>query len=170
MSYVINIKKSAQRSLAKISQPHQTNIIATIRNLSDQPRPPGCKKLSARDAWRIRVGNYRIIYEIKDRELVILIILIGHRSEVYKTKSWYVLTCNKLFQKGFFWNSCCLKNSDFMFQWFCAASWNMMSNNNLQPTRCCGACFKLSGFGKAPSDLKVLGRLPAVGWVRRWTN
>ena len=87
MSYVIKIKKSAQKSLAKISQPHQRNIIESIRNLSNQPRPHGCKKLSGRDAWRIRVGDYRVISEITDFELVILIVHIGHRSEVYKTKS-----------------------------------------------------------------------------------
>jgi mRNA interferase RelE/StbE len=87
VSYAIKIKKSAQKSLAKISQPYQSNIIESIRDLSNQPRPPGCKKLSGRDAWRIRVGDYRVIYEITDFELVILIVHIGHRSEVYKTKS-----------------------------------------------------------------------------------
>jgi mRNA interferase RelE/StbE len=63
------------------------NTYESIRDLSNQPRPPGCKKLSGRDAWRIRVGDYRVIYEITDFELVILIVHIGHRSEVYKTKS-----------------------------------------------------------------------------------
>ena len=87
MSYTIKIKKSAQKSLAKIAQPHQVNIIQSIRNLSNQPRPNACKKLAGRDAWRIRVGNYRIIYEISDFELVVLVVNIGHRSEIYKTKS-----------------------------------------------------------------------------------
>jgi mRNA interferase RelE/StbE len=87
MSYEVNIKKSAQKSLAKISQPYKIRIIESIRNLSDQPRQPGCKKLSARDAWRIRVSDYRIIYEIDDKELIILVVHIGHRNEVYKMKS-----------------------------------------------------------------------------------
>jgi mRNA interferase RelE/StbE len=87
VSYAVKIKKSAQKSLAKISQPHQSNIIESIRNLSDQSRPHGCKKLSGREAWRIRIGNYPVIYEITDIELVVLVVHIGHRSEVYKTKS-----------------------------------------------------------------------------------
>jgi len=86
VTYSITIKKSAQKSLEKISQPHQRNIIQSIRGLSDQPRPNACKKLSGRDAWRIRVGNYRIIYEISDFELIVLIVDVGHRREIYKTK------------------------------------------------------------------------------------
>lgn len=87
MSYSIKIKKSAQKSLAKISRPLQDRIIETIKLLGNNPRPLGCKKLSGRDAWRIRVGNYRIIYEIHDTELAIVVILVGHRSIIYKTKS-----------------------------------------------------------------------------------
>jgi len=87
VNYAIKIKKNAQKSLAKISHPYQTKIIESIRNLSTEPRPSGCKKLVGRDAWRIRIGDYRVIYEITDNELVILIVYIGHRREVYKRKS-----------------------------------------------------------------------------------
>ncbi|WP_089730075.1 type II toxin-antitoxin system RelE family toxin [Candidatus Thiosymbion oneisti] len=87
MSYTIRIKQNAQKSLAKISQPYQAKIIGSIRNLSNEPRPSGCKKLIGRDAWRIRVGDYRVIYEITDNELVILIVHIGHRRKVYKIES-----------------------------------------------------------------------------------
>ena len=88
MRYSIKIKRTAQKSLAKMSQSLQDRIVEVIKELENEPRPPGCKKLSGRDAWRIRVGDYRIIYEIQDAELiVVVIILVGHRSEVYKTKS-----------------------------------------------------------------------------------
>jgi mRNA interferase RelE/StbE len=55
-----------------------------IRNLSANPRPAGCKKLKGLDAWRIRVGDYRVIYEIHDDVLVVLVIRVAHRGEVYK--------------------------------------------------------------------------------------
>jgi len=87
VSYAIKIKKSAQKSLAKLSQLHQSNIIKSIRNLSNQPRPHGCKKLSGRGAWRIRVGDYRVIYEIADYELVILIVYIGRPVKYIKPKA-----------------------------------------------------------------------------------
>ena len=55
-----------------------------IKALAKVPRPPGCKKLSGREAWRIRVGNYRIIYEIDDKESTVLIVIIRHRREIYR--------------------------------------------------------------------------------------
>lgn len=86
MIYSVRIKRSAQKSLARISRTHQDSIIEEIRGLEIEPRPSGCKKLSGREAWRIRVGNYRIIYEIQDRELIVVVVLVGHRSEIYKSK------------------------------------------------------------------------------------
>jgi mRNA interferase RelE/StbE len=82
--YSIQIKKSAQKSLAKISCLDQEKIIIAIHDLGNDPRPLGCKKLSGRDAWRIRVGDYRVIYEIKNSELFIVVILVGHHSDIYK--------------------------------------------------------------------------------------
>jgi mRNA interferase RelE/StbE len=87
VTYSIRIKKAAQKSLARISQAHQDRIIVAIRDLGKDPRAPGCKKLSGREAWRIRVGDYRIIYEIQDRELVVVIVLVGHRGDMYQSKS-----------------------------------------------------------------------------------
>ncbi len=83
MSYTIQIKRSAQKSLAQITEPYQAKIISAIQQLAYNPRPSGCKRLSGKEAWRIRVGDYRILYEIKDRQLLILIVVIGHRREVY---------------------------------------------------------------------------------------
>jgi len=84
MSYSISIKRSAQKSLAGISQPYRAKIIDQIENLSDNPRPATCKKLTGREAWRIRIGAYRVIYEIKDNQLAIIVVTLGHRREVYK--------------------------------------------------------------------------------------
>ena len=84
MSYDLVIEKSAKKKLAKIPHPHRDRIIAAIRTLSITPRPSGVKKLSGRDAWRIRIRNYRVIYEIYDDKLVILVVEIGDRKEIYR--------------------------------------------------------------------------------------
>lgn len=84
MIYEIKIKKSAQKSLARIPHKYQENIISSIRSLSNDPRPEGCKKLSGRDAWRIRISQYRVLYEIHNTELQIMVVKIGHRGEVYR--------------------------------------------------------------------------------------
>ena len=82
MKYGLKIQKNAQKSLAKISEPFQTKIINKIYNLANNPYY-NSKKLTGRDAYRIRVGNYRIIYEINNNKLIVLVINIGHRKEIY---------------------------------------------------------------------------------------
>ncbi|HEV2613586.1 MAG TPA: type II toxin-antitoxin system RelE/ParE family toxin [Gammaproteobacteria bacterium] len=82
--YQINIEKTAAKSLQKIPKSDQAKIINAIQPLAHNPRPSGCKKLVGRDGWRIRIGNYRVIYEINDGQLRILIIEIGHRKEIYR--------------------------------------------------------------------------------------
>ncbi|MEI6184226.1 MAG: type II toxin-antitoxin system RelE/ParE family toxin [Bacteroidota bacterium] len=77
------IEKKAQKELSKISSPYYENIIEALRNLTYNPRPQGYKKLKGRTSYRIRVANYRIIYEIKDEVLVVLVITIAHRKNVY---------------------------------------------------------------------------------------
>jgi len=84
MTYEIKINRSSQKSLAKLPQKYQNNIISAIRSLSGNVHPNGCKKLSGRNAWRIRIGRYRVIYEIHDNELFIMVISIAHRKDVYK--------------------------------------------------------------------------------------
>ena len=83
MKYKLFIERAANKELSKISHKEQTRIINAIKNLSDNPRPAGVKKLTGRDAWRIRIGSYRIIYEIQDDNLVILVVHIGHRKDIY---------------------------------------------------------------------------------------
>lgn len=83
MSYSIYLKKSAIKALEKIDEPYYSNIKEAIYNLSSNPRPSGCKKLKGRDGYRIRVGNYRIIYDIFDSTLIIEVVNIGHRKNIY---------------------------------------------------------------------------------------
>jgi mRNA interferase RelE/StbE len=84
VSYSIDILRVAQKQLSKIDKIQQERIITEIRNLANEPRPLGCKKLSGRPAWRIRIGTYRVIYEIKDHQLLVLVIKIGDRKDVYR--------------------------------------------------------------------------------------
>ncbi|OGJ93694.1 MAG: plasmid stabilization protein [Candidatus Raymondbacteria bacterium RifOxyC12_full_50_8] len=84
MSYSLRVFKKALHVLEKIKGKDYERILHAIRSLSANPRPYGCKKLSGRDGWRIRVGVYRIIYEIHDRELIVLVVDIGHRREIYR--------------------------------------------------------------------------------------
>jgi len=84
VTYEVLIERRAQRALAKIVQPYGDRIISAVRRLAEDPRPPGAKKLSGRDAWRIRVGSYRVLYEIHDAKLVVLIVEVGDRRDVYR--------------------------------------------------------------------------------------
>ena len=84
MIYAVDTLRSAQKQLVHIDRQDHPRIIAAIRSLADDPRPPGSKKLSGRPAWRIRVGPYRVIYEIYDDQLLVLVVTVGHRREVYR--------------------------------------------------------------------------------------
>ena len=85
MHYNIDIKPSAQKALAKIPQPHRKRIAKRIDRLADDPRPIDAKKLSAAAAlYRVRVGDYRVIYQIEDDALLILVVRIGARGDVYR--------------------------------------------------------------------------------------
>lgn len=84
MTYTVEILRTAQKELGKINRPDQDRIIGAIQSLSEAPRPSGCLKLSGREAWRIRIGSYRVIYEVHDNRLVVLVVQIGHRRDVYR--------------------------------------------------------------------------------------
>ncbi len=84
MTYQIIIERTARKDIQKINQADQIQIIRAIKQLADEPRPSGCIKLKGRTAWRIRVGDYRVIYEIQDNLLIITVITVGHRRDVYK--------------------------------------------------------------------------------------
>ena len=84
MGYILNFSKRAFKELAKINEPYYTSIKVAIISLTDNPRPQGYRKLKGRDGYRIRVGDYRIIYDIFDTELVVDVIDLGHRKNIYK--------------------------------------------------------------------------------------
>ena len=84
MKYEIAIETSALKSLKKIPLIDRRKIIKAIENLALHPRPVGAKKLSGREGWRIRIGSYRVIYEIKDRICYILVLDIDHRKDIYR--------------------------------------------------------------------------------------
>lgn len=84
MKYTLVIERRAQKALARIEQRDRARIADAIRGLALDPRPRGVKKLTGRDAYRLRVGEYRILYEIEDDRLVVLVVDVGHRREIYR--------------------------------------------------------------------------------------
>ena len=88
MSYKVEISKRALKQLNKLSSELQERIQAKIDDLASEPRPNGVKKLNNREnGYRIRIGDYRILYDIYDDILLITVVEIGHRSKVYKDES-----------------------------------------------------------------------------------
>jgi mRNA interferase RelE/StbE len=84
MSYQVILPKSAQKELDRLPDQIEERILEALAGLETQPRPVGCKKLRGESAWRIRVGDYRIVYEIHDKVLQVIVVAIGHRREVYR--------------------------------------------------------------------------------------
>lgn len=82
--FELQYKKKAIKALAKINEPYYSNIIKAIDSLAENPRPHGYKKLTGRDGYRIRVGTYRIIYDIFDNQLIIEIVNVGGRGDIYE--------------------------------------------------------------------------------------
>jgi mRNA interferase RelE/StbE len=83
--YRIHFAGRAERAFRKLSPDVQRRLDPAILALADDPRPPGCLKLSGPDSlWRIRVGDYRIVYQIQDQMLLILVVNVGHRREIYR--------------------------------------------------------------------------------------
>lgn len=83
-SYRVLITKAASKELEAVPQKDRQRIVTRIQQLADDPRPPGCEKLSGEDKYRLRQGDYRILYEIVDDTLVVTVIRIGNRKDVYR--------------------------------------------------------------------------------------
>jgi mRNA interferase RelE/StbE len=83
-SYSVLIKRSAAKDLESFPLKDRRRIVARIEGLRGDPRPPGCEKLSGEEKYRLRQGSYRILYEILDRELIVTVVRIGHRRDVYR--------------------------------------------------------------------------------------
>ena len=82
--YKILIKASAIKELEKVPKKSLEQIIKRIESLSENPRPEGSQKLSAQERYRIRQGDYRIIYRVYQKEILVLVLTIGHRKDIYK--------------------------------------------------------------------------------------
>jgi mRNA interferase RelE/StbE len=83
-SYRLLIKPSAGKEIEALPKQDRRRIVAKIMTLSGDPRPPGCEKLSGRHQYRLRQGSYRILYEIRDIDLVVVVVKVGHRRDVYR--------------------------------------------------------------------------------------
>lgn len=81
--YQISISNQATKTLKNLPNYILVQILKKIEDLKSNPRPTHCKKLKDRDAYRIRINNYRVIYNINDNKLLILVIAIGHRKNIY---------------------------------------------------------------------------------------
>ena len=84
MSYTVDIHTPAKKSLSRLPEDVQTRMGRSMLALADNPRPPGVVKLSGREAWRIRVGDYRVIYTIDDTRKEVVVYATGHRREIYR--------------------------------------------------------------------------------------
>ncbi|QEH41120.1 type II toxin-antitoxin system RelE/ParE family toxin [Chitinophaga sp. XS-30] len=82
--YQVIFEKSAQKKLYKLPAAIRDRIIAKVKALVTDPRPPGCKKLMGREGYRIRVGDYRVIYLIEDEKLIVLVVDVGNRKDIYE--------------------------------------------------------------------------------------
>jgi mRNA interferase RelE/StbE len=83
-SYELVFKKSVAKDLRGLPKQDVQRILQRIRALADDPRPAGCEKLSALERYRVRQGAYRIVYEIEDARLIVLVVKVGHRRDVYR--------------------------------------------------------------------------------------
>lgn len=85
--YKVTIKKSAARAIAKLPRNVVNRLLPPLKKLADDPRPPGAKKLQGEtDLWRIRIGNYRVVYSIEDTILIVDVIQVAHRKDIYRKK------------------------------------------------------------------------------------
>jgi mRNA interferase RelE/StbE len=82
--YSIFLKESVRKDLSDVPAQELKRIVERIGLLTDDPRPQGCEKLSGQERYRIRQGNYRIIYSIQDAELTVWVVRVGHRREIYR--------------------------------------------------------------------------------------
>lgn len=87
-SYRLFIKSSAVKEIEAIpTRQDRRRVVQRIESLADNPRPPGCQKLSGADKYRVRQGRYRILFAIRDERLVVTVVRVAHRKDSYRGKS-----------------------------------------------------------------------------------
>lgn len=84
-SYELQFKRSVRKDLRAIPNADVRRILLSIEGLQDEPRPPGCEKLTGSERYRIRCGVYRILYEIIDQRLLVIVVKIAQRKQAYRT-------------------------------------------------------------------------------------
>lgn len=83
--YRVLLERGAEKDLSRLSSEIHDRVIAAIQALANNPRPPGCRKLAGgKNDWRVRVGDYRVVYEIADQIRVVRVNRVRHRREVYR--------------------------------------------------------------------------------------
>jgi mRNA interferase RelE/StbE len=82
----VTLQPAARRALRKLDKPVARRVVAVLAGLANDPRPAGAKALVgiSPPLLRVRVGDYRIVYEVRDRQLVVLVVLVGHRRDIYR--------------------------------------------------------------------------------------
>ena len=83
-AYKIYFKKSVEKDFKVIPKKDLKKILERIEALAEDPRPPGCEKLSGQQRYRLRQGRYRILYSIQDDELTVWVVKVGHRKDIYR--------------------------------------------------------------------------------------
>ena len=84
-TYTVLFKRSADKALQKLPEKVQRRLVLAASDLAVEPRPAGCVRLEGEDnLWRIRVGDYRIVYTIEEKKLIVLVVRIAHRKDVYR--------------------------------------------------------------------------------------
>ena len=83
MSYEVLIRRRAAKQLAELPLRDYERVKVSIFALGDNPRPQGCLKLTGRPGWRIRIGNYRVIYEVEDQRRTVTVLDVGNRRDIY---------------------------------------------------------------------------------------
>jgi mRNA interferase RelE/StbE len=83
-NYKVEIKRSAAKELEQLPPKDRARVVTRIQSLATDPRPPGAEKLSGQERYRVRQGNYRILYEIHDDLVVVVVVKIGQRRDVYR--------------------------------------------------------------------------------------
>jgi mRNA interferase RelE/StbE len=87
VTYEVRLTPAAVRQLRKLDPPGRRRVQAAIDLLAEEPRPPGARQLvGGAGEWRVRTGDFRIIYDIRDGELLVLVVKVGHRRDVYERR------------------------------------------------------------------------------------
>ena len=84
VEYKVFFKKSVEKDFQGIPKKDLSKIIKRIGELADDPRPPGCEKLTGQDRYRLRQGRYRIVYSMQDNKLTVWVVKVGHRKHIYR--------------------------------------------------------------------------------------